>query len=185
MLYLVVVGIGACHSPAEENDQRGEPRISAPVVAPTIDAAGAAIDARAVDPADALHLPRRDVDVTKIIWATKEEVTRALDGAESAVRSDGSMIYRLADGEFVVVLYERGRAVGIELPTAKPGWAGYNEDQRNALAAWGHVIGDPEIRGHHVVFGDDMARGGLAVYEKDYRKRAQAKLEHERRTDRT
>src|SRR5204862_2292898 len=29
------------------------------------------------------------------------------------------------------------------------------------------------------MFGDDMARGGLAVYEKDYRKRAQAKLDAE------
>jgi hypothetical protein len=179
LLYLVVVGIGACHSPAEEKGQRSEPTVSAQVVAPTIDAAVAAIDARAADPAEALHLPHRDVDATKIIGATKEEVTRALGGSDSSVRSDGSMIYRLADGEFVVVLYERGRAVGIELPTAKPGWAEYNEDQRNALAAWGHVNDNPQIRGHHVVLGDDLARGGLAIYEKEYRKRAQAKLDAE------
>lgn len=80
------------------------------------------------------------------------------------------------------MVYEHGRAAGIELPTAaKAGWPDYDQGQQNALATWGHVLDDPEIRGHRVLIGEDMTRSGLAIYEEEYCNRTRAKIEEAER----
>jgi hypothetical protein len=160
-------------------DRSGEREDPAPIAALSVPDA-APVDAMLADamPADALtsalHLPRHDVDATKVIWRTRAEVQKVL-GAGRA-QKNGRWRHELGDGEFADVVYDRGMAVGVEIPTATAGWGNFDDGQKRALAAWGHVLHDPDIRGRHAISGEGFPSTGLAVYEEGYWKRENEKI---------
>jgi hypothetical protein len=182
VIFGLLAVVGFCSEERRDRDLRVPPPATSPdpppparvtvTVTPLIDASMP--DA----PISALHLPAHDVDATKVLYSTLGEVRQVL-GAGTP-RNHGRWRYKLGDEEFLDVVYDHGKAFGIEMPTTTPGWDRLDAGQRFAIRAWGH-LGDSDVpvRGHHVTTGDSLGEPGLALYDQDYWKRETAKIDAE------
>jgi hypothetical protein len=160
---LMVAALGCGGS--SDSPPRPEPTTPTVVAADavTIDADG--------HPISALGLPTHDIDTMKVMGRSTKDVDAAL--GKGARRPDGKWRYDIGDGEFVVVVYETGRAVGVEVPTAHAGWSDYDDKQRHAVEVWFHAHGT--MNGRATIIGDDFLGVGLALYDEKYRNALEAK----------
>ncbi len=134
-------------------------------------------------PGDRLHMPKTGVDVTKILWRRRAAVEKELGpGVE---RDDGKWRHDLAGGDFVVIVYDKGRVVGVELPTAGSG--PYSSAEFDVLRTWFGLDEEakkkPEggliINGRTLFFGESFTRTGPALYEGAYSDRIERQAEIE------
>lgn len=171
----VLIVIASCKGGAKREEPASAPAARSVVtpIAATIDAAP---DASATD---RLHLPKGDgIDATTLIWRSLAEVAKAL--GPGTKRQDGKWRHELPTGDFIVVVYEHDRVVGIEIPNAKS-FDDLTDAEYDEIRIWFHVNakGASMIRGHGTVFGQDFAHVGLAIYEKEYIERLDKRVEEE------
>lgn len=150
---------GKAEQPAEQTVVRSPPTVTAIAVDAGIDAL---LDALR----DRLNLPVKTVDSKLVIWRSVADVAKVLGpGVE---RADGRWRYEIGDGDFVLIVYERGRAVGIEVPMASASGP-YSDEEFKIIGDWFHA---PEhngtILGHKVLMGDSFTRSSIALYDANY-----------------
>lgn len=167
-LIAVVAVLAACGKGTEGKAEHAPDQpvpVAKPSVTPIVDAA-VPIDG----PADRLHLPRTRIDARQVIWRTPSEVAQVLGAGVE--REDHRWRHELAGGSFVLITYDGGRAVAIELPESRAGGP-YSDAEWVAIDEYFNTKGRFVILGHHVEVGESFSGGMLAVYEQRYIKRLQ------------
>ncbi|MGN6109289.1 MAG: hypothetical protein ACTHU0_29550 [Kofleriaceae bacterium] len=126
-------------------------------------------------PTDSLRLPSWTVDTSKIIWRSKAEVEKVL--GPGTKRPDGKWRHDIKDGNgFVVVIYDKGLAVGVETPTVL-GKPPFTDEQHERIAAFFMLPRDSKARGRTIVAGNSFLGTSLAAYEEKYINELEAKAE--------
>lgn len=136
--------------------------------------------APAPKPAEPWKPPGRGVDATKIIWRTQAEVVRELGKGEK--RPDGKWKHDLPDapGHFVVVTYEKGRAVEIMAPTLGVEWTMLSDEEQDRLVRWfGRVDEKATAAGRKILTGPSKSSESVATYDAEYAERLDKQIEAE------
>lgn len=159
---LMLVTVVAAVSCRGSDDKKSEP--SARVEAkPAQTTTAAPPDASAADASlgSQLGFESTPIDAAKVIGQSRDAVSKVLgDGSDDE--------HELPGGTTVHVVYDKGRAVGIEVFGTQTPWDEYTDEQKRFARAWFGLSPDAdEVNGRKIDLGD--AAGGLclALYVRD------------------
>lgn len=164
-LVVVLAFATACGDEAAKNS--ATPPASPPysarqvVATPPAAAAAPAIDATPAvlaSPGSELKFPSVGIESTKLIGQTREAVIREL----GEPNEDG--IHERPSEHGVLVLYERGKAAGIEVFGTATGWSGFDVAQRAFVHEWFGTPSSDRIAGKRVTLGDSIDGESLGLY---------------------
>lgn len=112
-------------------------------------------------------LPARTIDLAQVIGRRRADVDKVLGAGK--VRPDKGVRYDLDWGEFAVVVFDHGKAVGVVLPTARCTWTDLSRAEQLRVAQWfGLADITATIDGRDVVVRADFLRVGVAAYDAEY-----------------
>lgn len=148
-------------------------------------AAAALIDAAPADARDVraeLKFPATNIDTPNLLQHGPDAFAKVY--GKGTVGADGRTRYKYGEGalDILVVRFEGGRAVSLELPSFKSGTDNYDEAQQAEFEHFFTLATEPAggeyhykpIGGHRIWAGDAFSGAGLGVYQREFHDKLEA-----------